>query len=82
MFKISRLLTVTMESQATQSGSTEIPVQQKSDEFYFRNGLRYVKPYYADYVAHVKQRWHGRTLIDVYLAEFPFYGREYLVLMI
>jgi tRNA pseudouridine synthase 9 len=50
-----------------------------SDEFYTKNGLRFVKPYFADYTAHSKGRWHGKTLIDVYMKEFPHYGRDYLV---
>lgn len=37
--------------------------------YYFENGLRKVYPYFFEYQTHVKSRWVGRSLIDVFLNE-------------
>ncbi|KAG9323197.1 hypothetical protein KVV02_002986 [Mortierella alpina] len=39
--------------------------------YLFENGLRKVKPYHQTYLAHVKQRWIGRTVPDVFASEMP-----------
>ncbi|ODV77500.1 DRAP deaminase and pseudouridylate synthase [Suhomyces tanzawaensis NRRL Y-17324] len=36
----------------------------------FENGLRKVVPYHFSYQTHVKPRWVGRTLVEVYTSEF------------
>lgn len=36
-----------------------------------------VKPYYFDFKCHVKQRWEGKSLIDVVCCEFPARTRQY-----
>ncbi|KAI0853090.1 pseudouridine synthase [Daldinia vernicosa] len=38
--------------------------------YYFENGLRRVAPYHFTYKTWCKQRWRGRTLIDVFESEF------------
>lgn len=43
----------------------------------FRDGLRYVKPYMFEHYAHVKNRWQGRTVVDLFCAEFKGRSREY-----
>ncbi|KAF9561380.1 RNA pseudouridylate synthase domain containing protein 2 [Mortierella alpina] len=40
-------------------------------DYVFENGLRKVKPYLQTYLAHVKQRWIGRTVPDVFASEMP-----------
>jgi tRNA pseudouridine synthase 8/2,5-diamino-6-(5-phospho-D-ribitylamino)-pyrimidin-4(3H)-one deaminase len=41
--------------------------------------LRYrgVLPYHSEFVAHCKQRWEGRTLLDVFQSEFVMHPQEY-----
>ncbi|KAL0480575.1 hypothetical protein AKO1_006804 [Acrasis kona] len=51
---------------------------KRTDEYYFRNGLRCVKPYYSEFITHSKKRWLGRELLEIYTQEFPHYGKEYL----
>ena len=45
--------------------------------YYFENGLRKVAPYYWSYNTYCKQRWIGRTLYEVYVAEFRDRPPEY-----
>ena len=35
-----------------------------------RNGLRFIQPYPFHYRVHAKERWLGRTVLDVYCREF------------
>eukprot|EP01063_Lacrimia_lanifica_P018827 TRINITY_DN2577_c1_g1_i9.p2 TRINITY_DN2577_c1_g1~~TRINITY_DN2577_c1_g1_i9.p2 ORF type:complete len:296 (+),score=116.83 TRINITY_DN2577_c1_g1_i9:49-888(+) len=47
-------------------------------EVYYRTrGLRCVRPYWYDLETHVKGRWVGRTLLDVFLKEFPHHSEAY-----
>ena len=36
----------------------------------FANGLRHVVPYDYVYATHAKERWYGRTVLDVFTCEF------------
>ncbi|ERS97371.1 tRNA pseudouridine synthase 9 [Sporothrix schenckii 1099-18] len=40
------------------------------DRYYLEGGLRRVKPYYYTYNTWVKERWRGRSLLDVFESEF------------
>lgn len=40
-------------------------------------GLRHVEPYDFDFTTHVKQRWVGRTLLEVFVGEFVAYSAGY-----
>ena len=42
----------------------------KQTEYYFENGLRKVYPYYFGWNTTAKERWFGRTLLDIYTSEF------------
>jgi hypothetical protein len=42
----------------------------KQTDYYFENGLRKVYPYQYDWHTFVKERWFGRTLLDIYTTEF------------
>ena len=42
-------------------------------------GLRHVVPYVHEYRAFAKERWIGRTVLDVYVTEFGGYSEEYYV---
>jgi len=37
-----------------------------AQDYIFLENLRLVKPYYFDFVANVKQRWWGMTLVDLF----------------
>ncbi|KAI5951395.1 hypothetical protein KGF54_004469 [Candida jiufengensis] len=39
-------------------------------KYIIENGLRKVVPYHMNYQTHVKQRWVGKTIIDVYTNDF------------
>ena len=42
----------------------------KQTDYYFENGLRKVYPYEFSWQTTAKERWFGRTLLDVYKSEF------------
>ncbi|XP_052183542.1 RNA pseudouridine synthase 7 [Diospyros lotus] len=44
-------------------------------DYIFRDGVRYVKPYYFEFICHVKNRWAGKTIVDLFAEEFK--GRPY-----
>ena len=46
-------------------------------EYYETCGLRCVVPYWYSFVVHVKGRWVGRTLFDVFSKEFPHQSEQY-----
>ncbi|CAK0797926.1 unnamed protein product [Prorocentrum cordatum] len=40
-------------------------------------GLRHIEPYDFDFTTHVKQRWVGRPILEVFAGEFVAYPEEY-----
>ncbi|PKI53427.1 hypothetical protein CRG98_026117 [Punica granatum] len=44
-------------------------------DYIFRNGRRLVRPYYFEFISHVKNRWAGKTVVDFFAHEFK--GRPY-----
>ncbi|OKL57603.1 hypothetical protein UA08_06989 [Talaromyces atroroseus] len=72
----SEAATMTLESSSTASATPSSP----PEPYYFEGGLRRVKPYYHTYNTYCKQRWRGRTLLDIFTSEFrertPEYYRE------
>ncbi|XP_073225365.1 RNA pseudouridine synthase 7 isoform X2 [Cicer arietinum] len=48
-------------------------------DYIFRNGTRYVRPYYFEFIAHVKNRWAGKTIVDLFAEEFKGRPYEYYV---
>ncbi|XP_014788872.1 pseudouridylate synthase RPUSD2 isoform X1 [Octopus bimaculoides] len=48
-------------------------------EYYFENNLRKVYPYYYTFNSHVKGRWKGRTLMDVFVKEFHVVSEQSLI---
>ncbi|XAR50363.1 tRNA pseudouridine(32) synthase [Bertholletia excelsa] len=44
-------------------------------DYIFRDGIRYVRPYYFEFICHVKNRWAGKTIVDMFAEEFK--GRPY-----
>lgn len=47
--------------------------------YYFEDGLRKIPPYYYTYNTYCKERWRGRTLLDVFVKEFRDRPEEYYV---
>ncbi|KAI5404707.1 RNA pseudouridine synthase 7 [Lathyrus oleraceus] len=48
-------------------------------DYIFRNGIRFVRPYYFEFIAHVKNRWAGKTIVDLFAEEFKGRPYEYYV---
>ncbi|XP_039172166.1 RNA pseudouridine synthase 7 isoform X2 [Eucalyptus grandis] len=44
-------------------------------DYIFRKGRRLVRPYYFEFISHVKNRWAGKTVVDFFAQEFK--GRPY-----
>ncbi|XP_058226454.1 RNA pseudouridine synthase 7 [Rhododendron vialii] len=44
-------------------------------DYIFRNGVRYVRPYHFEFICHVKNRWTGKNIVDLFAKEFR--GRPY-----
>ncbi|AQK71232.1 RNA pseudouridine synthase 7 [Zea mays] len=42
-------------------------------------GRRYVRPYYFEFISHVKNRWAGKTIVDLFTDEFKGRSRDYYV---
>ncbi|KAK3158031.1 hypothetical protein QOZ80_2AG0131960 [Eleusine coracana subsp. coracana] len=51
----------------------------EAHDYIFRNGRRYVRPYYFEFISHVKNRWAGKTIVDLFTDEFKGRSREYYV---
>lgn len=47
--------------------------------YYYEGGLRRVKPYHYTYNTNCKERWRGRTLVDIFVTEFRDRKPEYYV---
>ncbi|XP_039789745.1 RNA pseudouridine synthase 7-like isoform X4 [Panicum virgatum] len=48
-------------------------------DYVISNGRRYVRPYYFEFISHVKNRWAGKTIVDLFTDEFKGRSREYYV---
>eukprot|EP01029_Cantina_marsupialis_P004948 TRINITY_DN15260_c0_g1_i1.p1 TRINITY_DN15260_c0_g1~~TRINITY_DN15260_c0_g1_i1.p1 ORF type:complete len:586 (-),score=158.62 TRINITY_DN15260_c0_g1_i1:274-2031(-) len=46
-------------------------------DYVFKAGLRFVKPYVFGFKTFAKQRWYGRTLLEIFTTEFGGYPPEY-----
>lgn len=53
------------------------PRVAKEATYRLENGLRHVEPYDFDFTTHVKQRWLGHQLLEVFCREFVAYSEEY-----
>ncbi|EPS72957.1 hypothetical protein M569_01799, partial [Genlisea aurea] len=56
--------------------SADPPLRQ---DYIIRDGIRYVRPYYFEFIAHAKNRWAGKTIVDLFADEFFGRNREYYV---
>lgn len=54
-----------------------LPARLLCSDFVSAEGLRRVRPYTYEFKTHAKQRWLGRTLVDVF-SEFPRQSRPWL----
>ncbi|XP_073295628.1 RNA pseudouridine synthase 7 isoform X2 [Primulina huaijiensis] len=48
-------------------------------DYIFRDGIRYVRPYYFEFISHAKNRWEGKTIVDLFTEEFKGRPRDYYV---
>ncbi|XP_057479576.1 RNA pseudouridine synthase 7 isoform X4 [Actinidia eriantha] len=48
-------------------------------DYIFRDGVRYVRPYYFEFICHVKNRWARKTIVDMFADEFKGRPHEYYV---
>ncbi|KAH7683263.1 Pseudouridine synthase RluC/RluD protein [Dioscorea alata] len=48
-------------------------------DYIIRDGKRFVRPYYFEFVSYVKNRWVGKTVVDLFTEEFTGRPREYYV---
>ncbi|XP_057767531.1 RNA pseudouridine synthase 7 isoform X3 [Salvia miltiorrhiza] len=48
-------------------------------DYIFRDGVRYVRPYYFEFISHAKNRWAGKTIVDLFTDEFKGRPRDYYV---
>nr|ADE75868.1 unknown [Picea sitchensis] len=51
----------------------------KPEDYIFYDGKRMVRPYYFEFIAHVKKRWAGKKVVDVFSHEFRQRPHEYYV---
>ncbi|XP_021775817.1 RNA pseudouridine synthase 7-like [Chenopodium quinoa] len=49
------------------------------DDYICLNGRRHVKPYYFEFICHVKNRWAGKTIVDMFSEEFKGRNHDYYV---
>ncbi|XP_027064645.1 RNA pseudouridine synthase 7 isoform X1 [Coffea arabica] len=48
-------------------------------DYILRDGMRYVRPYYFEFISHVKNRWANKTIVDLFTEEFKGRPRDYYV---
>ncbi|KAL6517977.1 hypothetical protein OROMI_033678 [Orobanche minor] len=48
-------------------------------DYIFVGGIRYVRPYYFEFIANAKGRWAGKTIVDLFADEFRGRDRDYYV---
>ncbi|CAA0816489.1 RNA pseudouridine synthase 7 [Striga hermonthica] len=46
-------------------------------DYIFRDGIRYVRPYYFEFISHAKNRWAGKTIVELFADEFKGRDRDY-----
>eukprot|EP01105_Mastigella_eilhardi_P009224 TRINITY_DN2191_c0_g1_i3.p1 TRINITY_DN2191_c0_g1~~TRINITY_DN2191_c0_g1_i3.p1 ORF type:complete len:404 (+),score=69.12 TRINITY_DN2191_c0_g1_i3:86-1297(+) len=51
--------------------------QMAETEYFFKDSLRCVRPYYHTFTVSAKRRWLGRTLLDVFTTEFIGHDEQY-----
>ncbi|BBN12444.1 tRNA pseudouridine32 synthase [Marchantia polymorpha subsp. ruderalis] len=49
------------------------------DDYVFVKGKRMVRPYFFEFICHVKKRWAGKTIVDLFSGEFRQRPREYYI---
>ncbi|KAG6011541.1 hypothetical protein E4U41_005486, partial [Claviceps citrina] len=72
----------TDEGEADEAGPGAAPLITPANAiwpppYYFEDNLRRVRPYHYTYNTYCKERWRGRTLIDIFESEFRDRPAEY-----
>eukprot|EP00659_Diplonema_papillatum_P007133 gene7133-10994_t len=57
--------------------AAEAPGGAGDPQYYFTNGLRGVVPYWHDFGTHVKGRWVGKTVLEMFSDDFPHHDAAY-----
>eukprot|EP01065_Artemidia_motanka_P033661 TRINITY_DN4067_c6_g1_i1.p1 TRINITY_DN4067_c6_g1~~TRINITY_DN4067_c6_g1_i1.p1 ORF type:complete len:451 (+),score=97.76 TRINITY_DN4067_c6_g1_i1:105-1457(+) len=50
---------------------------KEGEDYEFKDGLRLVKPYWHNFTVHVKGRWVGMTVLDMFCTDFTHQTRDY-----
>ena len=53
------------------------PLFEDSNLYVVKHGLRFIKPYDHEFTTFVKRRWIGKSLLDVFSAEFKAFSSDY-----
>lgn len=61
----------------TMSGSVQASLEIRPEDYVVVDGLRIVLPYDFEFQCHVKKRWIGRSVVDVFVEEFRGRDRSY-----
>lgn len=48
-------------------------------DYVFQNGKRFVRPYFFEFIAHVKERWGAKTIVNLFAEEFRQRPLQYYV---
>ncbi|XP_037491276.1 RNA pseudouridine synthase 7 isoform X2 [Jatropha curcas] len=51
----------------------------EKQDYIIRDGRRHVRPYHFEFISHVKNRWAGKTIVDLFAEEFKGRPYEYYV---
>ena len=57
----------------------ERDLAENEEIYHFKDGLRFVNPYYHEFSCFSKRRWIGHLLVDIYAQEFKAYTKPYYV---
>ncbi|CAN6472255.1 unnamed protein product [Victoria cruziana] len=51
----------------------------KREDYVFKDGRRLVKPYFFEFICNVKNRWAGKSVVDLFAHEFRQRPRDYYI---
>ena len=55
----------------------DLSENEMNDVYYYKEGLRFVKPYYHEFACFSKRRWIGAQLLEIYAKEFKAFSKNY-----
>ncbi|PVV02633.1 hypothetical protein BB560_002910 [Smittium megazygosporum] len=69
LVEVKALLSSRFDGSSNPAQKSDASAEQKPT-YTIENGLRKVAPYWYRYIAHAKERWFGRTVLEVFSSEF------------